>query len=75
MKHCVKIQMGDQVPMFTWIKGEVLVGQLERDLGAKVRSHLDQDIPLGGVLNPEAAQRVETIEIHIVQDKPTWDVD
>jgi hypothetical protein len=59
----------------TWIKGQVLVGQLEGYLRAQTRSHFDNNIRLGRVLDPESTQGVKAIEIDVLQNKSAGEVD
>lgn len=59
----------------TWIKGQVLVGQLEGNLRAQTGSHFDNNIRLGRVLDPESTQGVKSIEIDVLQNKSAGEVD
>lgn len=59
----------------TWIEGQVLICELEGYLGSKTGAHLDDNVCLGSVLDPEPAERVEAIEIDIVQDQTAGEVD
>lgn len=67
--------MQDLFFFHTWIEGQVFVGQLEGNLRAQTGSHFDNNIRLGRVLDPESTQRVESIEIDILQDKSAGKVD